>query len=543
MTGYKVVLTIFLLALLLVGCVTPTAVTPDPRPVLETIVASTLQAASTATANAVPSPSPSPTATQIPIRLDVLEADLKRALAARDFYTLESLLAGSFTLSIWQSETVTVPREQAIDRIQSELLNSRAAVSFSTELPGGIEGTDVPDLIVRSVVLSKGWGIDGLGEALITIAQRPGEQLAWHSVLFAPTGFQPPGPAASKGIINVASANLRSGPGPLHPLVGPYAMGTPLTISYAAPGRTWGKAAAPDGKEGWILLSLLDFEATPNELPLYPGLPPNSISVTGWVEGGSGQPIDKAYVALWQKEDDATRPLGITDEDGMFYIYLPSDSSGNWTAGVISVDCTSSVMDTECTKQKEFVQLTQAITFPISRPVVFVYNNILSATPAPVAQGCPAGEAGKIPLGNTQDGYCLLYPEGFTILQPETNLLELVGPNRDQASGPPTARVSIQRKALPGGSTLETVAAALWSEADPGYIQNSIVLGGEAALDASNLVIDEAAWSVRKIVVIHKDSYYIITFDPFDQDDDFAVVMIDQQKAWDTITSSLRFLP
>lgn len=544
MTGCKGVLTIYLLALLLLaGCTTPTAVTPDPRPVLETIVASTLQAASAATADAVPSPSPSPTATQIPIRLDVLEAELERALAERQFYSLQSMMAGTFTISIWQSETIALQPEQAVDRMRSSLLNSKATISFSTELPGGIEAPQSPDLIVRRVILSKGWGMDGLGEALITIAQRAGEQLAWHSVLFAPSGFQPSPPAELTGIIYVASANLRAGPGPLHPLVGPYAMGTPMTISYAAPGRTWGKAVAPDGKEGWILLSLLDFKTSTDDLPLYPGIPPDSIPIIGWVEGGSGQPIDKAYVALWKKEDDVTRPLGITGKDGMFYIYLPSDSSGNWTAGVISVDCASTVMDADCTRQKEFVQLTQAIVAPISSPVVFVYNNILSATPAPVAQGCPASEAGKIPLSNTQDGYCLLYPEGFTILQPETNLLEFIGPDRNQASGPSTARVSIQRKSLPGGSTLETVAAALWSEADPGYIQNSITLAGEAALDASNLTIDEAAWHVRKIVVIHQGSYYIITFNPFDQDDEFAMVMLDQQKAWDTIISSFRFLP
>ena len=482
-------------------------------------------------------------ASPTPVDPDQVETNLRRALAARDFAALAPLLSDPFVLSLWQSEGSQLPAVQAVARLRDELLRSKARIRFSDQLPAGVE-------IAESGrhLFSAGWGLDGMGEAILTLSEDPQIGLVWQSVLFAPTGFNPPAPAATAGIINVPSANLRSGPSPLHTLVAPYAMGTPMTISYATPGYRWGKVTAPDGKEGWLLLSLMDLKAPAESLPLHPGAPSDSIPVIGWVEGGSGQPIDKAVVSLWQKESDTLRPQAFTGPDGMFFLYLPANSTGDWTIGVVSVDCTSSVMDAKCEKQGEFVQLTQTITpqSGVARigPVIFVYNNILSATPAAAAEGCMPAESGKIPMSNSQDGYCLLYPEGFSIRQPATNVLEIAGPPVDQGqeAEPLVARVVIQKKSLPGGSSLETVAAALWSAGQPGFTQSPLTLGGQPALYADHLVTGGAAFQVRKVVVIYQSSYYILTFTPYDDVEPYAQVLPNQQKLWEMIIASFRFL-
>ena len=556
---------LLILALSACSAFAPPAPTPDPRLALETIVAATLQAASGADATATSTATPAPTLTPspTPVAPEVFEAGLRRALSARDFAALSPLLSEPFTLSLWPSldaSSSTLSASDFVSRLRGELLASKAKIGFAGQPPEGIEAAEPPGLQSPRRIFSSGWGPDGMGEVVLTLgfqsaAEGPEGRLAWRSLVFAPTGFNPPPPASLTGIINVPSANLRSGPSPLHTLVAPYAMGTPMTISYTAPGFRWGRVTAPDGQEGWLLLSLMDLKSPPETLPLYPGTPSDSIPVMGWVEGGSGQPIDKAVVSLWQKQEDTIRPQAFTNQDGMFFLYLPANSTGNWTVGVVSVDCTSSAMDPQCEKQREFVQLTQTITIPPGGlvrvgPLSFVYNNIMGAAPATAAQGCLEAEPGKIPMSNSQDGYCLLYPEGFTIRQPATSVLEIVGPALDQpaddqqsSSEPLMARVIIQKKPLPGGSSLETVAAALWSASRPGFHQSQVTLGEEPALYADHLIIGNDAFQVRKIVVIHKDHYYILTFTPYDDTPPYSTALPDQEKLWTTLTASFRFLP
>ena len=536
-----------LLALWLAACAAaPTAApTPDPPPALETLVAATLEAAHQATLTAAaPLPTPSPQPSQAPVNPDAFTEELQRALAARDFAALSPLLSDPFELALWQSQSGhgQIAAAEAVAVLRSELLASRVTVTFSDQLPAGVEAGAPEGRPIRQF-FSRGWGPDGFGEAVLTVAEGPDGGLAWRSLLVAPIGFNPPPPAAVAGVINVASANLRTGPSPLHTLVAPYAMGTRMIVAYAAPGYRWGKVTAPDGQEGWLLLSLLDLEAPPESLPLYPGVPSDSIPIIGWVEGGSGQPIDRAVVSVWQTEDETNRPLAFTGADGMFYLYLPANSTGNWTVGVLSVDCASSVMDEQCARQAEFAPLKQTITLPRGKPVIFVYNNILSATPAPAAQGCPPAESGKLPLNNAQDHYCLLYPEGFTILQPATNVLEIVGPALNQEEPPLTAKVTIQKKPLPPGSTLETVAAALWGGAKPGFSQDAVTVGGEPGRVGGHLETEGLPYQVRQVVVIYQDSYYILTFAPWDDQAPYSAALSDQQKLWDTLMPSFRFTP
>ena len=534
-----------LVVFVLGGCNQTAAPTADPRPVLETMVAATMQSVQTSTAAAemVPTQAPAATATHPPVDPEAFKTELQYVLASRNFSALQPMLADPFTIAQWKSAGSESSPAEAVKQFHNHLLGSRETITFSNDIPADLQGIQMTDQKVTGLLLSKGWGPDGLGEALLTIAEQPDGRVLLDAVLFAPSGFLPPTPTAIQATVTVVAANLRSGPSPMHTLLGSYPNGSKLTVRFAAPGYDWGQVQGPDGKEGWVLLRLLKLDVEPETLPVYTELPPDSIHIFGWVEGGSGQPIDKAYVAVWQQEADPNRPQGVTEKNGMFHLYLPASSTGNWTAGIISVDCASSVMDAECQKQKEFVQLTQTITVPPPRPVVFVYNNILSATPAPVAEGCPNAETGKIPLGNSQDGYCLLYPEGFAIRQPATNVLEISGPPLDETTEPLTARLNIQRKELPAGSTLETVAAALWSGAQPGFTQNSITIGGQPGLYADHLLIGEANWKVRQVIVIRQSSYYILTFTPFDEAEAFAKALPDQQKLWNMVTSSLRFVP
>jgi hypothetical protein len=109
-----------------------------------------------------------------------------------------------------------------------------------------------------------GWGSDSNAEAILYSTQRADGSLYWHSVLVAPTKFNPistatpPALIGPYAVVNVAAndvLNIRSGPGSF-PVIGSFAwdainvMRTGPTTS--ADGAVWVEVQNPAGGLGWV---------------------------------------------------------------------------------------------------------------------------------------------------------------------------------------------------------------------------------------------------------------------------------------------------
>lgn len=169
-----------------------------------------------------------------------------------------------------------------------------------------------------------------------------------------------------------------------------------------------------------------------------------------------------------------------------------------------------------------------------------------TAVPLPTKEtqnnGCPVGTADATPYINNQDGYCLLVPNGFTISQPTEGLLIISGPVLDQSIESVRATLNISRIGSSGGRTLADIAKEVWSGARDAYTQNTLSLGGDAAIMAEGLLIGEAEWKIKEVIVIHQDMAYKLTFTPVDESSDFAKALPDIQKLWDQVIASFTFL-
>jgi len=158
------------------------------------------------------------------------------------------------------------------------------------------------------------------------------------------------------------------------------------------------------------------------------------------------------------------------------------------------------------------------------------------------SNGCPVGTADATPYINNQDGYCLLVPNSFSISQPTEGLLIISGPVLDQSIESVQATLNISRLGSSGGRTLTDITQEAWSGARDTYIQKTVTLGGDAAIMAEGLLIGEAEWKIKEVIVIHANMAYKLTFTPVDESANFAKALPDIQKLWDNVITSFVFL-
>jgi hypothetical protein len=109
-----------------------------------------------------------------------------------------------------------------------------------------------------------GWGLDGKGEAILYVTQRPDGKYYWHSVLIAPTGLihETPTPPTLIGPYAVARValndvlNIRAGAGNSFQTVGFFPpdatdiLKTGQTLM--SDGAEWWEVQKPDGGFGWV---------------------------------------------------------------------------------------------------------------------------------------------------------------------------------------------------------------------------------------------------------------------------------------------------
>jgi hypothetical protein len=123
-------------------------------------------------------------------------AILSDALAAVDYNALEGLMGDPFTIGYWLSEGQALTPAEAVEQLRLNLLPAPAAASFIRDLaqfpdlggvdPAGMLGRDAQ---IVDLVFSQGWGADGLGEAILTIAERADGSRYWHGIIYGNAGF------------------------------------------------------------------------------------------------------------------------------------------------------------------------------------------------------------------------------------------------------------------------------------------------------------------------------------------------------------------
>ena len=141
----------------------------------------------------------------------------------------------------------------------------------------------------------------------------------------------------------VENVNLRVNPGLLFQVSRVLPQNTRLRLLGQAPGGEWLYVRNDEGVVGWVNMNVV--------LMAYDGPPPpiveptSVILITGSVETELGTPVSEIGFSLTQ---GSRRTDAMTDENGQFYAYLPTNMSGVWTVGYVSVSCTSNTMDAGC---------------------------------------------------------------------------------------------------------------------------------------------------------------------------------------------------
>jgi hypothetical protein len=277
---------------------------------------------------------------------------LNHALATADYNALQALMGESLTIGYWRSEGQTLTPAQAVEQLRLNLLPDPAAVSFildRSQFPdlGGIDPAAVfgPDVQIVDLVYSQGWGTDGRGAGILTIAQNADGSQYWQGIIYAAAGFTPPpGPVKTTTRLNHALATADYDA--LQAL-----MGETFAIGYW---RSEGQRLTPDQALEQLRLNLLpdpasvSFILDRSQFPDLGGIDP--IAIFGpdvqivdlvYSQGWAGNGSDDAILAIAQNADGSQywhgMLIGIYEEPPMPLVEQPAEDilAGyrNWENG------------------------------------------------------------------------------------------------------------------------------------------------------------------------------------------------------------------
>jgi len=141
----------------------------------------------------------------------------------------------------------------------------------------------------------------------------------------------------------VENVNLRTNPGLLFTVSRVLPQNTRLRLLGQAPGGEWLSVMNDEGISGWVNSNVVLVAYDGQPAPIIE--PENVILVTGLITTELGTPVSGIGFAVTQ---GSRRTDARTDDTGHFYAYLPSNMSGVWTVGYVSISCTSNTMDENC---------------------------------------------------------------------------------------------------------------------------------------------------------------------------------------------------
>ena len=169
------------------------------------------------------------------------------------------------------------------------------------------------------------------------------------------------------------NVNLRMNPGMLFQVSRVLPQNTRLRLLGQAPGGEWLNVRNDEGVTGWVNVNivLISYDGPPAPVVEPTGV----LLVTGKVETALGTPVSGIGFAITQ---GSRRTDAMTDETGHFFAYLPSNMSGTWNVGYISVSCKSNTMDASCNCVNTICGTANppsaAVELPQSAPLEFVWK-------------------------------------------------------------------------------------------------------------------------------------------------------------------------
>lgn len=182
------------------------------------------------------------------------------------------------------------------------------------------------------------------GTMAVYTAQAPTATNTFIPTSTAPSASSTPKPFGEVYVYTtVENVNLRTNPGLLFTVSRVLSQNTRLRLLGQAPGGEWLSVMNDEGISGWVNSNvvLVAYDGPP--APVVE--PDNVILVTGSIATELGTPVSGIGFAVTQ---GSRRTDAISNADGSFYAYLPSNMSGVWTVGYVSIACTSNTMDENC---------------------------------------------------------------------------------------------------------------------------------------------------------------------------------------------------
>jgi hypothetical protein len=154
---------------------------------------------------------------------------------------------------------------------------------------------------------------------------------------------------------------------------------------------------------------------------------------------------------------------------------------------------------------------------------------------------CPGSTEDKNSLINEDDGFCLLYPEGFEVMEDSPGTVIISGQPYDDSLEPLRATLTIQYELRTEGRSAKVIADAFLEEfadwEDFEIVRSVIMLGGESAEVADGV---PGRGLHRMAFVVYSGREYILALAPFDEA--FSIVRGDLELLWQTVISSWVFL-
>jgi hypothetical protein len=172
----------------------------------------------------------------------------------------------------------------------------------------------------------------------------------------------------------VDHANIRTNPGKLFEVIASASQGGLMQVLGKAPGGEWFFIRQENGVQGWIFGQLLETDQDLQAVPVF--MPANVMVLEGRIMKENGQPVSGIQFAFVQEQNgQMLRNDGNSDENGIFFVFMPVEISGTWTVSYTAISCSSNTMDAACNCLEgvcgTVAPSVQTITLPQVEPVLF----------------------------------------------------------------------------------------------------------------------------------------------------------------------------
>ena len=168
-----------------------------------------------------------------------------------------------------------------------------------------------------------------------------------------PTAGASPTPFTSFSVQpSVDTLKVRVNPGYLFDAAMLANKGDRLTVLGKAPGGEWLSIQTANGTKGWVFGLLVKSDIDIQRVPV---IQPTDVQlIKGRVLDGNGTPIQGVGFEIKQGAGaDAPTNVVMTDAEGEFYAYMPSNASGEWAISQTAISCLSNVwVDGSCSTYK-----------------------------------------------------------------------------------------------------------------------------------------------------------------------------------------------